>query len=81
MIIQVLHGNEQSSQRRSHVCPNVHMAPLNTPLDFPMLKKKIAKCLYQTGNLIGGKLHKVSWCQVNKKNLKYPKAEKAVGSS
>ena len=36
------------------------------PLDFLMLKKKIAKCLYQTGTLSGGNLCKVSSCQVNK---------------
>lgn len=43
MIKQVLHGNMHERQtRRSYVCPNVHMAPLNTSLDFLMLNKEIA---------------------------------------
>ena len=60
-------------RRRSQcICPNLHLVPLLMFLDFLMLKKKIAKCLYQTGTLSGGNLCKVSCCQVNKffKNIR-----------
>lgn len=33
---------KRGRQRRKCICPNVHMAPLNTSLDFLMLNKEIA---------------------------------------
>lgn len=70
--------------RSSHIYPNMHLAPLNMFLDFLMLKKKIAKCLYQSGTLSGGNLCKVSCCQVNKffKNIQRQRQlEKAHSNS
>lgn len=82
-IIRAFPGNGDG-QRRWHTCPNMHLAPLHMLLDFLMLKKKIAKCLYETGTLSGGNLCKVSCCQVNKflKNIQRQRQlEKAHSNS